>query len=315
MLSNPFWIDLWLNVITWFGKIIPQWIGAAFFAGCMIWSICKKRMGLKNVKYNEGLLVKFSVKQNRNLISWFFFSFWRWRRFWKMGIYNRLVDVILERVSCQNIKSARDCLVLINDLAKLESLNFRKLLFSTHHLCTHTAIQFSGKKLKSRVCYIFYLFRTVAAQALKCWWGSRGVHFFGYIFIAFLGDLGKWSLLVNLKYWWGSSLTGLNVSAAPGLGPSLAPILSSLFLNFLGVSFIFYETVPNQFYSTTQNKKGQLKYSSRVHIGSLDKCTLSTYFEIKLNPLQSTWIFSSNWFFFPLHSKISTVHNSSFECL
>ena len=42
-----------------------------------------------------------------------------------------------------------------------------------------------------------------------------GVYFFGLIFIADLGDLRKWSLLVNLKKWWGSSLTGLILSAAP----------------------------------------------------------------------------------------------------
>ena len=41
------------------------------------------------------------------------------------------------------------------------------------------------------------------------------VHFFGLIFNAYLGDLGKWSLLVNLKYWGGSSLTGLTVCVAP----------------------------------------------------------------------------------------------------
>ena len=60
------------------------------------------------------------------------------------------------------------------------------------------------------------IFHAVAAQALKFWWGSRGVYFFGLIFIADLGDLRKWSLLVNLKKWWGSSLMGLIVSAAPG---------------------------------------------------------------------------------------------------
>ena len=57
--------------------------------------------------------------------------------------------------------------------------------------------------------------KPVATQSMKYWWGSRGVHFFGFIFIAFLGDLGKWSLLVNLKFLWGSSLTGFTVSAVP----------------------------------------------------------------------------------------------------
>ena len=56
---------------------------------------------------------------------------------------------------------------------------------------------------------------TVAAQALKFWWGSGGYIFLALIFIAYLGDLRKWSLIVNLKKWWGSSLTGLIVSAAP----------------------------------------------------------------------------------------------------
>ena len=56
---------------------------------------------------------------------------------------------------------------------------------------------------------------TVAAQALKKWWGSGGEYFLGLIFIAFLGNLEEWPLLVDLKKWWGSSLTGLTVSAAP----------------------------------------------------------------------------------------------------
>ena len=37
----------------------------------------------------------------------------------------------------------------------------------------------------------------------------------GRFFIAYLGDLRKRPLLVNLKYWGGSSLTGLTVSDAP----------------------------------------------------------------------------------------------------
>ena len=55
----------------------------------------------------------------------------------------------------------------------------------------------------------------MASQALKYWWGSRGVLFFSWFFIAYLGDLRKRPLLVNLKYWGGSSLTGLTVSDAP----------------------------------------------------------------------------------------------------
>ena len=40
----------------------------------------------------------------------------------------------------------------------------------------------------------------------------------GFIFIAYLDDLENWPLLVNQKYWGGSSLTGLTgltVSNAP----------------------------------------------------------------------------------------------------
>ena len=42
-----------------------------------------------------------------------------------------------------------------------------------------------------------------------------GYIFLALIFIAYLGDLRKWSLIVNLKKWWGSGLTSLIVSAAP----------------------------------------------------------------------------------------------------
>ena len=42
-----------------------------------------------------------------------------------------------------------------------------------------------------------------------------GYFFFGLIFIAYLSELRKWPLLVNQKYWGGSSLTGLTVSVAP----------------------------------------------------------------------------------------------------
>ena len=42
-----------------------------------------------------------------------------------------------------------------------------------------------------------------------------GTFFAPIFFFSYLGDLRKRPLLVNLKYWVGSSLTGLTVSDAP----------------------------------------------------------------------------------------------------
>ena len=79
-------------------------------------------------------------------------------------------------------------------------------------LCCAVATWFSFDLTKNSSNWIL---QPVAAQTPKYWWGSRGVHFLRLIFIAFLGDLRKRSLIVIWKYWWGLSLTGLTVSAAP----------------------------------------------------------------------------------------------------